>query len=329
MKILVADDSPVIRTAVSVVLSADGHEIVTAEDGIGTIQAVYREMPDLIVLDIQMPRMTGYMACRLLKEDWTVAHIPVLILTAHDSTEDRYWAAKSGADGYLTKEALGDDLAAAVKSVSASRALSELSGAQQADPIDLDQMDVLERVTSMLDRKLFEMTVVNDIVTLSTRPLDLKTTLVELMFIVRRFVSFDVAALALVDEKAISVHVDRALNIDEFESFVDRAARELHTRADVNYEPSAMQVWRSDTIEMLEADSEKLASTFAVELKMRGDVIGLLLLGATTPNAFAPGVAKTLRAISSPMATVIDSSIHHAKLIEEEARHSLSSLYEN
>ena len=329
MKILVADDSPVIRTAVSVVLSADGHEIVTAEDGIGTIQAVYREMPDLIVLDIQMPRMTGYMACRLLKEDWTVAHIPVLILTAHDSTEDRYWAAKSGADGYLTKEALGDDLAAAVKSVSASRALSELSGAQQADPIDLDQMDVLERVTSMLDRKLFEMTVVNDIVTLSTRPLDLKTTLVELMFIVRRFVSFDVAALALVDEKAISVHVDRALNIDEFESFVDRAAQELHTRADLNYEPSAMQVWRSDTIEMLEADSEKLASTFAVELKMRGDVIGLLLLGATTPSAFAPGVAKTLRAISSPMATVIDSSIHHAKLIEEEARHSLSSLYEN
>jgi DNA-binding response OmpR family regulator len=329
MKILVADDSPVIRTAVSVVLSADGHEIVTAEDGIGTIQAVYREMPDLIVLDIQMPRMTGYMACRLLKEDWTVAHIPVLILTAHDSTEDRYWAAKSGADGYLTKEALGDDLAAAVKSVSASRALSELSGSQQADPIDLDQMDVLERVTSMLDRKLFEMTVVNDIVTLSTRPLDVKTTLVELMFIVRRFVSFDVAALALVDEKAISVHVDRALNIDEFESFVDRAARELHTRADLNYEPSAMQVWRSDSIEMLEADSEKLASTFAVELKMRGDVIGLLLLGATAPNAFAPGVAKTLRAISSPMATVIDSSIHHAKLIEEEARHSLSSLYEN
>lgn len=329
MKILVADDSPVIRTAVSVVLSADGHEIVTAEDGIGTIQAVYRKMPDLIVLDIQMPRMTGYMACRLLKEDWTVAHIPVLILTAHDSTEDRYWAAKSGADGYPTKEALGDDLAAAVKSVSASRALSELSGSQQADPIDLDQMDVLERVTSMLDRKLFEMTVVNDIVTLSTRPLDVKTTLVELMFIVRRFVSFDVAALALVDEKAISVHVDRALNVDEFEGFVDRAARELHTRADLNYEPSAMQVWRSDSIEMLEADSEKLASTFAVELKMRGDVIGLLLLGATTPNAFAPGVAKTLRAISSPMATVIDSSIHHAKLIEEEARHSLSSLYEN
>lgn len=329
MKILVADDSPVIRSAVSVVLSADGHEIVTAEDGISTIQAVYREMPDLIVLDIQMPRMTGYMACRLLKEDWTVAHIPVLILTAHDSTEDRYWAAKSGADGYLTKEALGDDLAAAVKSVSASRALSELSGAQQADPVDLDQMDVLERVTSMLDRKLFEMTVVNDIVTLSTRPLDVKTTLVELMFIVRRFVAFDVAALALVDEKAISVHVDRALNIDEFESFVDRSARELHTRADFNYGPEAMQVWRSDTIEMLEADSEKLVSTFAVELKMRGDVIGLLLLGATTPNAFAPGVAKTLRAISSPMATVIDSSIHHAKLIEEEARHSLSSLYDN
>ena len=329
MKILVADDSPVIRTAVSVVLSQDGHEIVTAEDGIDTIQAVYREMPDLIVLDIQMPRMTGYMACRLIKEDWTVAHIPVLILTAHDSTEDRYWADKSGADGYLTKEALGDELAAAVKSVSVSRALSELSGAEPAPPIDLDQIDVLERVTSMLDRKLFEMTVVNDIVTLSTRPLDLKTTLFELMFIVRRFVSFDVAALSMAEEKAISVHVDRAVNGGDFENFVARSATELHDRRTLTYAPSAMSVWRSDLLEMLDGDAGRIQSTFALELKMRGDVLGVLLLGATVPNAFPPGAARTLRAISYPMATVIDSSIHHAKMIEEEARHSLSSLYDN
>ncbi len=329
MKILVADDSPVIRTAVSVVLSQDGHEIVTAEDGIDTIQAVYREMPDLIVLDIQMPRMTGYMACRLIKEDWTVAHIPVLILTAHDSTEDRYWADKSGADGYLTKEALGDELAAAVKSVSVSRALSELSGAEPAQPVDLDQIDVLERVTSMLDRKLFEMTVVNDIVTLSTRPLDLKTTLLELMFIVRRFVSYDVAALSMAEEKAISVHIDEAVNSKDFENFVARSATELHDRRNLSYAPSAMSVWRSDVVELLEGDAGRIQSTFALELKMRGDVLGVLLLGATTPNAFPPGVARTLRAISYPMATVIDSSIHHAKMIEEEARHSLSSLYDN
>ncbi len=106
MKILVADDSPVIRTAVSVILNEAGFEVVTAEDGIDTIQKFYAERPDLLVLDIQMPKMTGYMAARLLKEDWSVAHVPILILTAHDSAEDRYWADKSGADGYLTKETL-------------------------------------------------------------------------------------------------------------------------------------------------------------------------------------------------------------------------------
>lgn len=326
MKILVADDSPVIRTAVSVVLREDGHEIITAEDGIETIQAVYREQPDLIVLDIQMPRMTGYMACRLLKEDWTVAHIPILILTAHDSTEDRYWADKSGADGYLTKESLGDELATAVKSVSAARALSEISGSHDGESVDLDQIDVLARVTSMLDRKLFEMTVVNDIVTLSTKALDLKRTLFELMFILRRFVSFDVAGVALKGEKVLAVQVDSAIGQTEFDNFVGRVHTELIERGDL--ENVNLETWRSDTRDLLDVGSP-LGSVFVVELKIRGDLIGMLMLGATLPNAFPPGVARTLRTISYPISTVLDSAIHHSKLVEEEARQSLSSLYDN
>ena len=59
MKILIADDSPVIRTAVTVILDDAGYEVVTAEDGIETIQKFYSERPDLLVLDIQMPNMTG------------------------------------------------------------------------------------------------------------------------------------------------------------------------------------------------------------------------------------------------------------------------------
>lgn len=330
MKILVADDSPVIRTAVSVVLGEAGHDIVTASDGIEAIQAVYSELPDLIVLDIQMPKMTGYMTARLIKEDWSVAHIPILILTAHDSAEDRYWADKSGADGYLTKESLGDGLLSAIRSVHASRALSELSGGRQPDPQHLDQLDVLERVTSMLDRKLYEMTVVNDIVTLSTQAMDLRRTLGELLFMLRRFVAYDVAAIALADEKAVTVRVDGRLGLPDLDAFVESVVADLGSRMAVAAHKHEMAVWRADNHELPDAVlADSFGSTFTMVLRIRGEVLGVLSVASVAENAFPPAVVKTLRTVEHPITTVVDSAIHHRMLIEAEARRSLSSLYDS
>ena len=195
MRILVADDSPVIRAAVGSLLREAGYEVTTAEDGIEAIQEFYAQPPDLVLLDIKMPRMSGYVACRLIKEDWSVAHIPILILTALDSAEDRYWSEKSGADGYLTKESLGEELLSAIRSARATRALSELTTGE-VEAQQLDQVDVLARVTELLDRKLFDATIVNDIVTMATRAMDLPTTVQESLLILRRFVDYDLAGIA-------------------------------------------------------------------------------------------------------------------------------------
>lgn len=329
MKILVADDSPVIRTAVSVILDDAGYDVVTAEDGIETIQKFYSERPDLLVLDIQMPNMTGYMAARLLKEDWSVAHVPILILTAHDSAEDRYWAEKSGADGYLTKETLGEDLLPAIKSASVSKALSELSGSEEPDRLDLGQVDVLARVTAMLDRKLFETTIVNDIVTMATRAMDLRSTLTELMVILRRFVTFDAVAISLATEKITAVRLDRAVAELDLDAFVQQASMELVQRASVEYGFGDLAIWRCDTLEL--DDSAALdrgwASVFAIELRIRGDLLGTLTVASARPNAFSPQTARTLRTVEYPLATVIDSAIHYQRSIENEAKRSLSSLY--
>src|SRR5437764_14198748 len=60
-------------------------------------------MPDLILLDIFMPRMNGYQVCRLLKNDAAVAHIPVIILTGSDSTSAEFWSLQTGANAFMTK----------------------------------------------------------------------------------------------------------------------------------------------------------------------------------------------------------------------------------
>ncbi len=327
MRILVADDSPVIRAAVSSLLRDAGYEVVTAEDGIEAIQKFYSEPPDMVLLDIKMPRMSGYVACRLIKEDWSVAHIPILILTALDSAEDRYWSEKSGADGYLTKESLGEELLAAIRTARATRALSELTTGE-VEVQQLDQVDVLARVTELLDRKLFDATIVNDIVTMATRAMDLPTTVQESLLILRRFVDYDLAGIALANERRLAIRVDSAISRPEFDHFRALAAGHLEQLASISVSPEELGVWRSGAEEFSETDSAGgWPSFFAMGLRSRGQVLGILAIGSRRPGVFTPQVARTLRMVEFPLAAVVDSAYHHQKLLEQEARLSLSSLY--
>src|SRR5437763_4804052 len=113
--IVIADDSPTLRRIVGSVLSKDGHEVVHAEDGVEAVQTVFRTMPDVIILDVQMPRVSGYVAARLLKDDWQTADIPIVLLTSLDAASDRYWGIQTGADRYLTKDFEAPQLVDAVR----------------------------------------------------------------------------------------------------------------------------------------------------------------------------------------------------------------------
>ena len=89
--VLIADDSPTLRRIVSTVLERAGFTVVAAEDGVEAVQGVFRTQPDAVILDVQMPRLSGYVAARLLKDDWQTAEIPVVLLTSLDAASDRYW----------------------------------------------------------------------------------------------------------------------------------------------------------------------------------------------------------------------------------------------
>src|SRR2546423_6301641 len=155
--VVIADDSATLRRIVTSVLSREGYDVVPAEDGVEAVQTVFRTMPDLVILDVQMPRVSGYVATRLLKDDWQTLDIPVLLLTSLDAASDRYWGSQAGADRYLTKDFEAPQLVEAVREVIAA-AESARGGrpALKADPLELGDDDVLSRVCDLLDRKLFE-----------------------------------------------------------------------------------------------------------------------------------------------------------------------------
>ncbi len=101
--ILVVDDSAVLVEAIKTALIQDGYQVDTAYDGIQALDIIRKKRFDLILLDIDMPRMNGYQLCKLIKSDEKLKNIPVIMLTSKTSEADRIWGLKAGSDEYITK----------------------------------------------------------------------------------------------------------------------------------------------------------------------------------------------------------------------------------
>ncbi|MBI4202760.1 MAG: response regulator [Chloroflexi bacterium] len=102
--VMIADDEEGILTLIQQVLETDNRlRVVVARDGEEALRVARREKPDLIFLDVRMPKMVGYNVCAALKEDPAVAHVKVVILTALTQEADRQRAFNAGADDYMSK----------------------------------------------------------------------------------------------------------------------------------------------------------------------------------------------------------------------------------
>ncbi len=131
-RVLVADDDPDILTVVKVNLELDGFEVETAVDGEDALQKATSNPPNVIILDIMMPRMDGLTALHRLRSQATTASIPIILLTARGLPEDRVRGLELGADDYITKPFDITELAARIRAVlrrtQAARDLSPLTG---------------------------------------------------------------------------------------------------------------------------------------------------------------------------------------------------------
>jgi DNA-binding response OmpR family regulator len=103
MKILVADDSAIVRRLVSARLLADGHEVVEASDGQAAVDTAVRERPDVIVLDRQMPKMDGFEVCTRLRRDAELHSVAILMLTDNRGEHTLIESLERGADEFMPK----------------------------------------------------------------------------------------------------------------------------------------------------------------------------------------------------------------------------------
>ena len=109
-KILIAEDEPDIQNLIILTLHHAGYDVVTANDGQAAYDLAREEAPDLILLDVKMPRLNGYDTCKLIKAEPTLRHIPVVFLTVRGADKEVQEGFEAGATEYLIKPFAPADL---------------------------------------------------------------------------------------------------------------------------------------------------------------------------------------------------------------------------
>jgi DNA-binding response OmpR family regulator len=168
-RILIVEDDLTLLETLEYNLAAEGYKVITAADGLAALEIAREEEPDLIVLDLMLPRMDGFEVCRILRREMTV---PILMLTARADEVDRVVGLEVGADDYLTKPFSMRELLARVKALLRRvrlirEEMAEENGVPRAEQlvfgdlvIDLDRREVLIRGEALrLKPKEFELLV--------------------------------------------------------------------------------------------------------------------------------------------------------------------------
>ena len=159
-KILVVDDIQLNRKLQKTYLEAAGYEVVLAEDGIQALKKVEDESPDLILLDIMMPKMNGFQVCRRIKNEERLRFIPVIMVTALNEIEDKIKGIDAGADDFICKPFNKLELLARVKSLLRIKHLhdalefkiKELEAVQET----LRQLAVTDGLTELYNYRFFK-----------------------------------------------------------------------------------------------------------------------------------------------------------------------------
>lgn len=309
--ILVADDSPTMRRIVSSVLSRDGYDVVTAEDGMTAVQAVFRHQPDAAVIDVSMPRLSGYVIARLLREDWASADIPVILLTGLDAASERYWGGKAGAARFLTKDFEAPELTSAIAEVLDTARHARGGGERlRPDPVELSEQDVLDKALEVLDRTLFQTSVAAEVTNVAATVSGFEETVAALLELVGRVVDQALAGVVLVQERSAWLAASRPISEAHLGEFLDRATEAAAGFSGLPITSESVTARVADPNGLLGADEEAELATF-LSMPLRGSggaIIGVLALSSEAPDAFGDAACTTLRLLEGPVALVVDNA---------------------
>lgn len=296
-RILIADDDRVTSTVLCAVLRGGGYETLTAADGIEAVQQFFAHYPDLVLLDLQMPRLKGDVVIQLLRDHPDARSVPIILLTADDDRSSEFWALTTGADAFLNKSKVRDELRPLVTKTLAEHPSRDVAPA----PLELTAVEILARVGELLDRKLFISTLRRQIFDISSTVTDFDSTVIKLFEKLAAISALEAGCLALIDREPL-LYCDGPAGAALTESVL----------AQLGLASGSARVLGADTDDERAAapplDQQQATEFFAVRLQARGQPIGSLALAASGGQLLGTRGRDAIRAMARAIGLVVDNA---------------------
>ncbi|MDH7569789.1 MAG: response regulator, partial [Armatimonadota bacterium] len=320
-RILIADDSPTVVDLVRHVLESAGFRVLTAPDGLAAMNIALRELPNLIISDVEMPEMTGLQLCRLLKGDPRTSAIPFVILSVHKEQHEQFWGRETGADDYLPKPFTPEGLLSCVNALLA-RAPRVDQPVPAVEMPDATRLDALERVNASLERRLFELTVVHGISAIAATTTGERDTARALLERVSRLVDFSAGALVFSPGGRCYLLIRRGIHPEALQAFHTRLMAAVPPAGDA---PPPAPVILSGAEFISPRADDAIPATVLQPLGATDNLIGVLGAARDAARRFEEPERDMLQLVAKQSALVLEN----ARLQEKERANAAALARQN
>ena len=308
-RILVVDDSPFIHELVRDILSDAGYDVERAMNGHEAMVSIGQNPPDLVLLDIIMPEMSGYQVCRLIRSDKRLMNLPVVMMTAKDTQKDRFWGLEVGADAYITKPIEQDELLSTI-----SELLEEFRApVTPVSEAELTTEVLKDRADDILERKLLELTIINETGKLYSF-MDRPTVLLQnALKLISQVINYDLGAVILVfpgaDEKIFAVryrnHPMKVSKKEMLKMGADLIASERGSKSSEVQNLNSVMIEESE----IEDGPSRKPSRAKLEVVLRSSrgVLGSVMLFSSRKNFFIKDDKVLVEMIGVQLSILLDN----------------------
>jgi len=282
-----------------------------AWDGIEAAIKAFSLLPDLMILDVEMPKIKGYQVCRLLKEDQLTSWMPVIMLTGREHHSDMFWGLKAGADAYITKGFKPENLLEkAGELLSKAGEYDEARELSRKRKKNVTEDYVIDKITDLLDRKLYETTILNDIASLSGSLQDFSETVNSVFEILGKLFNYNAASLLFLAERELYIYVNHPSTREALEELAQDTLQAATGYAWQVNDPSLIErlVLNEDRISDTVGEKQASPAYVHIPLTAHKTVIGVLDAAGPPTPAFRRDAPAILNLVSNELTMILDNA---------------------
>ncbi len=325
-KVLIVDDSDLVAGMLTSVLEENSFSVIRGKNGVEGVLLAYKEAPDVIIMDVEMPVMQGYQASRVIRSRRGIKDIPIIMHTSLSEDRDRYWALNSGADVFVNKDFDNvDHLVSRVKELCEHPPLQLEVIRDDAENIDRNR--VYEIMGDLFDNQLFQSTILNMLGEVGRSIGSLTVSSYRILQLLEKICHVDLCVIYCVYNKLPLAYVlpgNRTLksDVDEFRNICLQDFSAVFPDFDLSaVDETIFDIADREDYEKMRIDEKAISSYTHFVLKGKGgSIIGTLHLGNFINNYFSPKILENLEIFSSGSGIILENSILFKQVTEMKDR---------